>query len=220
MQQGHPENYPLQNSVMRRTLRFFLHSTIALFVVFVNALMIQLIFHAPMPVGGQIAGLQIRSLFIPGQDITCTQTASKQHCSVSLFDRPLELTMTSMQSEVKQCQLSYTGRTAKCEGDFHSLIVGGWMPVIETDSTLGLSAAQVTELRERYPQRNFFLHCIGEAQLLWLATGIAIAAGLLTFLYGWLHFSEKGLFLGFGLIVFIATWIIANGFIWGLGYVD
>lgn len=205
---------------MRRTVRFFLHSTIALFVVFVNALMIQLIFHAPMPVGGQIAGLQIRSLFIPGQAVTCTQTASKQHCSISLFDRPLELTMTSVRKEMKQCQLSYAGRTAKCEENFHALIAGGWMPVIATDSTLGLSAEQIAELREHYPQRNFFLHYIGEDQLQWLATGIAISAGLLTFLFGCLHFSEKGLFLGFGLVVFIATWIISNAFIWGLGYVD
>lgn len=182
--------------------------------------MIQLILHAPMPVGGRVAGLQLRSLFIPGQAITCTQTESQNQCRISLFDRPLELTMTSSQSEVKQCRLSYAGRSANCEGNFHTLIIGGWMPVISTESDLGLNTNQIENLREQYPQRNFFLHYVGEARLLQLATGIAIAAGVLTFLFGWLHFSEKRLFLGFGFVVFVATWIISNAMIWGLGYVD
>lgn len=205
---------------MRRSIRFFLHSTIALFVVFVNVLMIQLILHAPMPVGGRIAGLQIRSLFIPGQAVACTQLAAQGYCQIPLFDRPLELVMTSTRSEVKQCRLSYAGRSAECEGDFHSLIIGGWMPVITTDSDLGLSTNQIADLREQYPQRNFFLYVVGEDRLQWLATGIAIAAGLLTFLYGWLHFSEKRLFLGFGFVVFVVTWLISTAMIWGLGYVD
>lgn len=205
---------------MRRTVRFLLHSTIALFVVLVNVFMIALILRAPMPVGGQIAGVQLRSLFIPGQALTCTRLASQEYCQIPLFDRPLELTMASEQSEVKQCQLSYADQTAKCQGDFHTLIVGGWMPVISAESNLGLTASQIATLREQYPQRNFFLHEVGEDRLQWLATGIAIAAGVLTFLYGWLHFSEKGMFLGFGFVVFIATWIISNAMIWGLGYVD
>lgn len=205
---------------MRRSIRFFLHSTIALFVVLVNVFMIQLIFHAPMPVGGKVAGLQLGSLFIPGQAISCTQMQSRDFCQILLFDRPLELTMTSARSEVKQCEISYVGRTAKCEGDFHTLIVGGWKPVITTDSNLGLNANQIATLREQYPQRNFFLYNVGEARLLQSATGIAIVAGLLTFLFGWLHFSEIRLYAGFGFVVFIVTWIISNAMIRGLGYVD
>ncbi|MGG6269944.1 hypothetical protein ACQ4M3_27340 [Leptolyngbya sp. AN03gr2] len=209
---------------MRRSIRFFLHSTIALFVVLVNVFMIQLIFHAPMPVGGRVAGLQLGSLFIPGQAIACSQmqshVQSRDFCQILLFDRPLELTMTSARSEVKQCELSYAGRTAKCEGNYHTLIIGGWMPVITTNSNLGLNANQIATLREQYPQRNFFLYEIGETRLLQSATGIAIAAGLLTFFFGWLHFSEIRLYAGFGLVVFIVTWIISNAMIWGLGYVD
>ncbi|BAU15287.1 hypothetical protein LEP3755_58450 [Leptolyngbya sp. NIES-3755] len=205
---------------MRRSIRFLLHSTIALFVVLVNVFMIQLIFHAPMPVGGRVAGLQIGSLFIPGQAFTCTQMQSRDFCRISFFDRPLELVMTSVQSEVKQCRLSYAGRTASCGGDFHRMIIGGWMPVISSDNTLGLSPDQIATLREQYPQRNFFLHGVGEDRLQWSMTGIAIAAGLLTFFFGWLHFSEIRLYAGFGLVVFIVTWIISNAMIWGLGYVD
>jgi len=205
---------------MRRSIRFFLHSTIALFVVLVNVFMIQLIFHAPMPVGGRVAGLQIGSLFIPGQAFTCTEMQSRDFCRITLFDRPLELVMTAERSEVKRCRLSYADQTANCEGDFHRMIIGGWMPVITSDTNLGLSADQIAILREQYPQRNFFLHFVGEARLLQSATGIAIAAGLLTFFFGWLHFSEIRLYAGFGLVVFIVTWIISNAMIWGLGYVD
>ncbi|MBE9010100.1 hypothetical protein IQ250_07765 [Pseudanabaenaceae cyanobacterium LEGE 13415] len=205
---------------MRRSIRFFLHSTIACFIVLVNVLMIQLIFHAPMPVGGRVAGLQLRSLFIPGQAIACTQMGAKDHCQILLFDRSLELTMNSTRSEVKQCELSYAGQSATCEGNFHTLIIGGWMPVISTDSTLGLTKAQIETLREQYPQRNLFLHYVGEDRLQRTMTGIAIAAGILTFLFGWLHFSEVRLYAGFGLVVFVVTLIIAHGMIWGLGYVD
>lgn len=205
---------------MRRSIRFFLHSTIAIFVVLVNTFMFQLIFHAPMPVGGRVAGLQIRSLFIPGQALTCTPRESQDHCQITLFDRPLEVRMSPFRSEFKQCRISYAGQTAKCNGDFHSLIIGAWMPVITTESNLGLNANQIETLKERYPQRNFFLDNVGEPRLLQIATGIAIAAGILTFLFGWLHFAEVRLFLAFGFVVFILTWIISNAMLWGLGYVD
>ncbi|MBW4443053.1 MAG: hypothetical protein KME10_17795 [Plectolyngbya sp. WJT66-NPBG17] len=205
---------------MRRTVRFFLYSTIAIFVVFVNALMIQLMLHAPMPLGGRVAGVQIRSLFIPGQAISCTQIGQQDQCQISLLGRPLELTLTSRSQEVKQCQLSYAGQTADCKGEFHALIIGGWMPVLKTESNLGLIAEQIENLREQYPQRNFFLHIVGEARLLMLATGIAIAAGMLTFLFGWLNFSKAMPYFVAGLIVSGVTWAISNVIIWGLGYVD
>lgn len=208
---------------MRQTVRFFLNSTIAFFVVLVNTLMIQLILNAPMPVGGQVAGLQVQSLFIPGQALSCTQAGQQnqqQQCKVSLFDRPLELALTSSPHQVKQCQLSYAGRTADCKGNFHTLIVGGWLPVISTDSNLGLSAEQIATLRQEYPQRNFFLHTVGEDRLLQLPLGIAIAAGVLTFLFGWLNrFGEQPCFV-VGLFVCGITWVISTGMIWALGYVD
>ena len=214
------EAHHFQEIPMRRTVRFILHSTIAFFFVLVSMLTVQLIISAPMPVGGQIAGLQIQSVFIPGRSLSCTQTGQQQQCQISLLNHPLELTMTSTSIEVKQCQMSYAGQTAGCNGYFHGLIIGGWQPVVSTESNLGLNAEQMASLREQYPQRNFFLHSVGEGGLLGLATGIAIAAGVLTFLFGWLNFSKGRLYFAIGLVVFGATWTVLTVMIWGLGYVD
>ena len=35
-----------------------------------------------MPVGERVAGVQVRSLFIPGQAISCTQIGQQDQCQV------------------------------------------------------------------------------------------------------------------------------------------
>jgi hypothetical protein len=208
---------------MRQTARFFLHCAIAFFFVVVMTLTIQLILNAPMPVGGQVAALKIKSVLIPGRALSCQQTGMRQsRCQIELFDRSLNLTVKSAPNAniLEQCQLSYADQTTGCKGDFNTFIIGGWQPAVSTESDLGLSAAQFADLREQYPQRNFFLQSVGEDRLLKGATQVAIAAGILTVLLGWLHFSNLTVFLGAGLLVSMVTWAIATALIWGLGYVD
>lgn len=205
---------------MRRMVRFFLYFTIAVFTTLMITFIAALAYHAPMPIGGRIAGLQIQSVFIPGRSFSCTQAGQQDRCQIALFDRPLELNLTSTSQEVKQCQITYAGQTATCKGDFHRLIIGGWMPVVETQSNLGLTTSQQATLREQYLQRNFFMYSIGESRLLQLATAIAIAAGVLAFLSGRLIFSSR-LRAGItGFVVLLATWFILTAMIWSFGYVD
>lgn len=205
---------------MRRMVRFFLYFTIAVFTTLMITFIAALAYYAPMPIGGRIAGLQIQSVFIPGRSFSCTQAGQQDRCQISLFDRPLELNLTSTSQEVKQCQITYAGQTATCKGDFHRLIIGGWMPVVETQSNLGLTTSQQATLREQYPQRNFFMYSIGESRLLQLATAIAIAAGVLAFLSGRLIFSSR-LRAGItGFVALSATWFILTAMIWSFGYVD
>jgi hypothetical protein len=205
---------------MRRMIRFSLYSTLVVFTILTITLIAMLAHHAPMPIGGRVAGVQIQSVFIPGRSLSCTQAGGQDRCQISLFDRPLELNLTYNPQEVKQCQITYASQTAVCKGDFHTLIIGGWMPVISTQSNLGLTADQQAALREQYPQRNFFLHGFGESRLLQLATEIAIVAGVLAFLSGWLIFSNKLRAGILGLSALSATWLILTTLIWSSGYVD
>jgi hypothetical protein len=205
---------------MRRMIRFFLYSTIAVFTALTMTLIVALAHHAPMPIGGRVAGLQIQSVFIPGRLFSCTQVGDQNRCQISLFDSSLELNFTSNPPQAEPCQITYAGQTAVCKGDFHTLIIGGWMPVISTQSNLGLTTDQQATLREQYPQRNFFLHGIGESRLLQLATEVAIAAGVLTFFSSWLIFSNKLRASMMGLAVLLTTWLIMTTLIWSFGYVD
>jgi hypothetical protein len=205
---------------MRQMVRFVLYFTIAIFTILTIVLIAALAHHAPMPLGGRVAGVQIQSVFIPGRSLSCTQTGPQDRCRISLFDRPLELSLISTPQEVKQCQITYAGQTATCKGDFHRLIVGGWMPVVETQSNLGLTTSQQATLREQYPQRNFMMHRIGESRLLQLATEVAIVAGVLTFLSGWLIFSNRLRASIMAFAVLLATWFILTVMIWSFGYVD
>jgi hypothetical protein len=205
---------------MRRMMRLFLYFTIAVFITFTITLIVALVHHAPMPIGGRVAGVQIQSVFIPGRSLSCTRSGGQDQCQISLFDRSLEVNFTSTPREAGQCQISYAGKTAVCEAGFHTLIVGGWMPVISTQSNLGLTTDQQATLREQYPQRNFFMHGIGESRLLQLAVEVAIVAGVLTFLSGWLLYSSKLRASLMGLAVLSVTWFILTAMIWSFGYVD
>jgi hypothetical protein len=205
---------------MRRMVRFFLYFTIAVFTTLVITFIVVLAHHAPMPIGGRIAGVQIQSVFIPGRSFSCTQSGQQDRCQTSLFDRSLEVNLISIPQEVKQCQITYAGQTATCKGDFHRLIIGGWMPVVEAQSNLGLTTSQQATLREQYPQRNFMMHRIGESRLLQLATEFAIAAGVLAFLSGWLIFSSRLRVGIMGFTALSATWFILTVMIWSFGYVD
>ena len=203
---------------MRRTARFFVNVTLALFVVVVSWVAGLLISSAPMPVGGRVAGFQIDTVMIPGQAIACQQQGDQDWCQVTLLGQPLELRMTATQHEVQQCQFTYRSQTANCKGDYHAFIIGGWQPLVSTESSLGLSAEQQASLRDQYPQQNFFLYSVGESRLLQGATGVAIAAGVLMFLFGYVNFPRVSLFLG--LSTFVVMWVVATVLVWGLGYVD
>ena len=115
-----------------------------------------------MPLGGSIAKVQIgqgsSAVNIPGYEFSCTQGSQLDSCEVILENRPLKIAIAyadpgSKRNAIK-CQASYAGLTTNCTTDYDSIILGGWLPVVDIQSNLGLSNQQLQELQMQAQKKN------------------------------------------------------------------
>lgn len=134
---------------MRRKARFILNFAIGFLFLLVCWLSFLLVFHAPMPIGGSIAGARIgqssQPLYISGHEFSCTKKSKLDQCVVTLANRPLkiEIAYSDSNRNVIGCLASYAGLSTNCTPDFDSIIIGGWLPVADIDSNLGFTNLQL-----------------------------------------------------------------------------
>lgn len=203
---------------MRGTPRFILNFVIGFLVLVVCSLSFLLVSHAPMPLGGSIAKVQIGEgssavhNVIPGYEFSCTRGSQLDRCEVMLASRPLEIVIAYADPKSKRnvirCQVFYAGLTTNCTTDFESIIMGGWLPVVDIRSNLGLSNLQLQKLQMQAVNKNIVLQ-LGEDNLVLFVIGIAIAIGLVAAASGWLYFGKftkvvAGICLGF--VMFRVSW--------------
>jgi len=186
---------------MHRTARFILNFVIGFLVLVVCSLSFLLVSHAPMPLGGSIARVQIGQgssavHIIPGYEFSCTRGSHLDRCEVMLASRPLEIAIayaayadTNSRRNAIRCQTFYAGLTKNCTTDFESIIMGGWLPVVTIKSNLGLSNLQLQQLQMQAVEKKNIVLQLGEDDLVRLTVGIAIVIGLVAAASGWLYFG-------------------------------
>lgn len=183
---------------MRRIARFILNFAIGFLLLLVCWLGFLLVSHAPMPLNGSIARVQIgqgsSAVHIPGYEFSCTRGSKLNSCEVMLASRPLEIAIAyadpgSKRNAIK-CQASYAGLTTNCTTNYDSIILGGWLPLVNIKSNLGLSNLQLQKLQMQALEKKNIILRLGEDYLVLFVIGIAIAIGLVAAASGWLYFGK------------------------------
>lgn len=182
---------------MRRISRLILNFVIGFLLLVVCSLGFLLVSHAPMPLGGSIAKVQIgqgsSAVNIPGYEFSCTQGSQLDSCEVMLENHPLKIAIAyadpgSKRNAIK-CQAFYAGLTTNCTTDYDSIIIGGWLPLVNIKSNLGFSKLQLQKLQMQAQEKNIVLQ-LPEDNLVLFVIGMAIAIGLAAAASGWLYFGK------------------------------
>jgi hypothetical protein len=188
-----------------------------------------------MPIGGTIAGARIGqgdlTVYIPGQEFSCTKGGQLDRCQVTLENQPLEISISYTNADatrnITSCTASYASLTTSCTTHFHDIVVGGWLPLISIQNNLGLSDLQLQQLKRQQLHRRNIVSTLDETELMRLTQGMAIALGFVAAASGWLLLAQTRdwlvkvlISIGSGYGAFILSSFFFFMTLLGFGYVD
>jgi hypothetical protein len=177
---------------MRQAVLFLSRFLLSLWIVLVSAFLLLLLRNAPSVPNTPFASLSIRTeqnstVHLPNRIFTCTETGQQFQCQAELQDRLLALRLTKGKDykyDFSNCRAEYGGRSVECKvtGLTHAPILAQIYEI----KNLGLSSQQIQAIRQEYWSMNVLVR-LGELRLLWISTGLSLAAGISAALFTCLH---------------------------------
>ncbi len=206
---------------MRRGILFFSSFLLSLWIVLSGTFLLLLLPNAPSVPKTPFASVSIRTeqnstIYLPNRIFTCTETAQQFQCQAELQNRLLDLNLTKgkeYQYDFSSCLALYGGQAVSCQDKGLT-----YAPILSQKyeiTNLGLSPQQLRAVQQEYWDMNALVE-LGELRLLWLSSGLALAAGMIAVFFTWLYpgLLSKGfasLASGYGM----------NQLVWGaLGHVQ
>ncbi|MBD1874814.1 hypothetical protein H6F75_15105 [Nodosilinea sp. FACHB-131] len=195
--QTHHFIWPIQKlTVMRRSTLFLSRFLLGLWIVLAATFLWLLIPNAPdVPDNGPFAGVSIQTeqgvlLHLPNRGFRCTETEQEFQCQIDLQDQLLTLNFTKGQGypyDLSNCRASYGGQAVGCReaGQNYAPTLAKLYEI----TNLNLSPQQIQSVRQTYWGINTLMRLGESPVLIWISTGLSIAAGISAAIFAWLHFG-------------------------------
>ena len=199
---------------MRRAVLFLSRFAISLWIVLVVAFLSLLMLNAPsVPNLTPFAGISIKTpnssiIHLPNRTFTCTETEQQFQCQAKIQNRLLDLSLTKgsdYKYDLSNCRARYDKQSVSCQetGQNYAPILSRMYQI----TGLGLSAQQLQAVKQKYWGINALMQT-GELRLMWISTGLSLAAGLSAAFLVWFYpgkFSKAftSLACGFGMYHFV-----------------
>ena len=196
---------------MRITGLFLSRFAIALWMALAISFLMLLMSNAPsVPNNAPFASLSIREknsiVHLPNRIFRCVSENKQFECQTEIHNRLLQVNLSySNQHQFgdyhfSECNAFYDGKSIDCEnqGSTYAPVIAQIYEV----KNLDLSASELRSLQQQYWGINL-LSQLGEVRLLWISSGLSVAAGLIAASFTWqcpnkLTKIFSSLFCGFG----------------------
>jgi hypothetical protein len=177
---------------MRRTVLFLSRFLLGLWVVLIGAFLLLLFPNAPNVPNNPFAGFSIRTeqntiIHLPNRIFTCTEIAKQLQCQAELQGRSLNVNLTKedyYEYDLSNCQAQYDGRSIGCREV--GMTYAPMLSELYEITDLRLNPQELRAIEREYWSINALTR-LGEVRLLWISTGLSLAAGLSALFFTWLH---------------------------------
>ncbi len=176
---------------MRRAVLFLSRFVFSLWIVLVGAFLSLLLSNAPSVPNTPFASVSIKTeystIYLPNRIFTCTETGQQFQCQTEIQDSLLNLSLTKgsdYKYDFSNCRALYDGQSVGCRerGQTYAPILSEMYEI----TGLGLSPQQIRAVQQEYWGINALMQ-LGELRLLWISTGLSLAAGISGAFLTWFH---------------------------------
>ncbi|NJR52558.1 MAG: hypothetical protein HC780_26285 [Leptolyngbyaceae cyanobacterium CSU_1_3] len=199
---------------MPQAVLFLSRFLFSLWIVLVGAFLFLLLSNAPSVPNTPFASASINTnnspdIHLPNRIFTCAETEQQFQCQTTIQNRLLDLRFTKgsdYKYSLSNCRALYDGQSVGCQetGQTYAPMLKSMYKI----TNLGLSPQQSQAVKQKYWGINALIQW-GDLRLIWISTGLSLAAGISIAFLAWLHpgkFSKvfTGFACGFGVYHFVS----------------